>query len=62
MDFSDVKWLEVDGLKVRYLKGPERTGVPLFLNVAPEISTVPPSAQARLSCFDQTARGSIRYI
>jgi len=31
MDFSDVKWLEVDGLKVRYLKGPERTGVPLFL-------------------------------
>jgi hypothetical protein len=24
MDFSDVKWLEVDGLKVRYLKGPER--------------------------------------
>src|SRR6266704_3100410 len=31
MDFSDVRWLEVDGLKVRYLKGPERTGVPLFL-------------------------------
>ena len=31
MDFSDVQWLEVDGLKVRYLKGPERTGVPLFL-------------------------------
>ena len=28
-DFSDVQWLEVDGLKVRYLKGPERTGVPL---------------------------------
>ena len=31
MNFSDVKWLEVDGLKVRYLKGPERTGMPLFL-------------------------------
>jgi len=31
MDFSDVQWLEVDGLKVRYLKGPERTGLPLFL-------------------------------
>ena len=31
MDFSDVQWLEVDGLKVRYLKGPERAGVPLFL-------------------------------
>jgi len=31
MDFGDVKWLEVDGLKVRYLKGPERTGVPLLL-------------------------------
>jgi pimeloyl-ACP methyl ester carboxylesterase len=37
MDFGDVKWLEVDGLKVRYLKGPERTGVPLFLtNAWPE--------------------------
>ena len=31
MDFGAVKWLEVDGLKVRYLKGPERTGVPLLL-------------------------------
>jgi pimeloyl-ACP methyl ester carboxylesterase len=31
MDFGDVKWLEVGGLKVRYLKGPERTGVPLLL-------------------------------
>jgi pimeloyl-ACP methyl ester carboxylesterase len=31
MDFGNVKWLEVDGLKVRYLKGPERTGVPLLL-------------------------------
>jgi pimeloyl-ACP methyl ester carboxylesterase len=31
MDFSDIQWLEVDGLKVRYLKGPQRTGMPLFL-------------------------------
>jgi len=31
MDFSDVEWLEADGLKVRYLKGPVRTGVPLLL-------------------------------
>jgi pimeloyl-ACP methyl ester carboxylesterase len=31
MEFGDVKWLDVDGLKVRYLEGPERTGVPLLL-------------------------------
>lgn len=31
MDFSEIQWLEVDGLKVRYLKGPQRTGMPLFL-------------------------------
>ena len=31
MDFNDVQWVEVNGLKVRYLKGPSRTGVPLLL-------------------------------
>jgi pimeloyl-ACP methyl ester carboxylesterase len=31
MDFNHVQWLEVDGLKIRYLKGPERAGVPLLL-------------------------------
>jgi pimeloyl-ACP methyl ester carboxylesterase len=31
MDFNDVQWLEVDGLNIRYLKGPDRTGVPLLL-------------------------------
>jgi pimeloyl-ACP methyl ester carboxylesterase len=31
MDFSDVQWLDVDGLRIRYLKGPERAGAPLLL-------------------------------
>jgi pimeloyl-ACP methyl ester carboxylesterase len=31
MDFNDVQWLEVNGLNIRYLKGPVRTGVPLLL-------------------------------
>ena len=31
MDFGDVQWLDVEGLKIRYLKGPDRTGVPLLL-------------------------------
>jgi hypothetical protein len=31
MDFNDVQWLEVDGLNIRYLKGPDRNGVPLLL-------------------------------
>jgi len=31
MNFNDAQWLDVDGLKIRYLKGPERTGTPLLL-------------------------------
>jgi pimeloyl-ACP methyl ester carboxylesterase len=55
MDFSDVKWLEVDGLKVRYLKGPERTGVPLFLT-----SPWPESLFAFRKIWDQlTAQTSV---
>jgi pimeloyl-ACP methyl ester carboxylesterase len=55
MDFSDVQWLEVDGLKVRYLKGPERTGVPLFLT-----SPWPESLFAFRKIWDQlTAQTSV---
>jgi pimeloyl-ACP methyl ester carboxylesterase len=55
MDFSDVQWLEVDGLKVRYLKGPERTGLPLFLT-----SPWPESLFAFRKIWDQlTAQTSV---